>query len=198
MVAILYGSGLPVSEMCRLRTGDIDSMRMRLLIAQGKAGQRYARLTPAGLRVLRCDGVARDLKPPWGRLLSILLALVLWLAGEDRRGSDSRVEPNSRRGGAGPRPRQCSRGKACSAAEASAAPPPRESLPDAVACPSQKRRRTRCGAAIAHERTSGQGRTHGRKTHAATRAQQSLTPDALLRQSPPPARRSHAARRRYR
>jgi len=53
MVAILYGSGLRVSEMCRLRIGDIDSKRMRLLIAQGKTGQRYARLTPAGLKALR-------------------------------------------------------------------------------------------------------------------------------------------------
>jgi hypothetical protein len=33
------------------------------------------------------------------------------------------------------------------------------------------------------------------KARAATRAQQSRTPDALLRQSPPLARRSHAARR---
>lgn len=53
MVATLYGAGLRVSEMCRLRIADVDSKRMRLRIVEGKSHQRYARLTPRTLQALR-------------------------------------------------------------------------------------------------------------------------------------------------
>jgi site-specific recombinase XerD len=65
MVAILYGSGLRVSEMCALRIEDIDSQRMQLRIPQGKTGQRYARLTPAVLSQLRSYYRVRRPKGPY-------------------------------------------------------------------------------------------------------------------------------------
>ena len=65
MVAVLYGCGLRVSEMCAIRICDIDSERMQLRIAQGKTGQRYARLTPAVVRALRAYYRARRPKGPY-------------------------------------------------------------------------------------------------------------------------------------
>jgi site-specific recombinase XerD len=65
MVAVLYGAGLRVSEMCRLRICDVDSKRMRLLILEGKSHQRYARLTPRMLRELRAYFRARRPKGPY-------------------------------------------------------------------------------------------------------------------------------------
>jgi integrase/recombinase XerD len=65
MVAVLYGCGLRVSEMCAIRIEDIDSERMQIRIPQGKTGQRYARLTPAVLRGLRAHYRLRRPKGPY-------------------------------------------------------------------------------------------------------------------------------------
>jgi len=65
MVATLYGTGLRVSEMCHLRIVDIDTKRMRLRVAEGKTGQRYARLTPAVLAALRAHYRLRRPKGPY-------------------------------------------------------------------------------------------------------------------------------------
>jgi integrase/recombinase XerD len=65
MVAVLYGAGLRVSEMCAIRIEDIDSERMQLRIPQGKTGQRYARLTPAVLKALRAHYRLRRPKGPY-------------------------------------------------------------------------------------------------------------------------------------
>jgi integrase len=52
MVSVLYGAGLWVSEMYRLRIEDIDSQRMQLRIVEGKNGDRYVRLAPSVLEAL--------------------------------------------------------------------------------------------------------------------------------------------------
>lgn len=65
MVAVLYGCGLRVSEMCAIGIEDIDSERMQIRIPQGKTGQRYARLTPAVLRALRAYYRLRRPKGPY-------------------------------------------------------------------------------------------------------------------------------------
>lgn len=55
MLAVLYGSGLRVSEACRLKVTDIDSQRMNIRIDQGKGNKdRYSLLSPRLLEVLRC------------------------------------------------------------------------------------------------------------------------------------------------
>jgi site-specific recombinase XerD len=65
MVAVLYGTGLRVSEMCRLRIEDVDSRRMLLRVADGKTGQRCARLTPGVLAALRAHYRVRRPKGPY-------------------------------------------------------------------------------------------------------------------------------------
>lgn len=52
-VMTLYAAGLRVGEACALRICDVDSKRMVLRIADGKAGQRYAPLSPTLLIALR-------------------------------------------------------------------------------------------------------------------------------------------------
>lgn len=50
----LYGSGLRLSEMATLQSGDIDGKRMLLHVRNGKGGkERYAPLTKAGYEALR-------------------------------------------------------------------------------------------------------------------------------------------------
>ena len=50
----LYGSGLRISEMLSLQTGDIDGKRMLLHIRNGKGGkERFTPLTDAGYTALR-------------------------------------------------------------------------------------------------------------------------------------------------
>ncbi len=49
-----YGSGLRISEVCRLQTKDVDSSRMLLHVCEGKGGNdRYALLSSGLLQVLR-------------------------------------------------------------------------------------------------------------------------------------------------
>ena len=53
-IITLYGSGLRISEMLDLRTGDIDGERMLLHVRSGKGRkERYAPLTKASLEALR-------------------------------------------------------------------------------------------------------------------------------------------------
>ena len=50
----IYGSGLRVSEICRLKVEDIDSKRMRIFVLQGKFNRdRYTILSQRGLEALR-------------------------------------------------------------------------------------------------------------------------------------------------
>ena len=50
----LYGSGLRISEMLSLQTGDIDGKRMLLHVRNGKGGkERFTPLTEAGYKALR-------------------------------------------------------------------------------------------------------------------------------------------------
>lgn len=50
----VYGSGLRLSEVAKLKVMDIDSKNMRILIRQGKGGKdRYAILSQANLEILR-------------------------------------------------------------------------------------------------------------------------------------------------
>jgi site-specific recombinase XerD len=65
MVAALYGAGLRVSEMCRLRIADVDSKRMLLRVVDGKNGDRYVRLSPAVLKALRVHYHARRPAGPY-------------------------------------------------------------------------------------------------------------------------------------
>jgi integrase/recombinase XerD len=54
IVATAYGSGLRVSEVCALRSADIDSRQMRIYVCCGKGGKdRYALLSPLVLELLR-------------------------------------------------------------------------------------------------------------------------------------------------
>lgn len=52
-VMTLYAAGLRVGEACALGISDVDSKRMVLCIADGKAGGRYAPLSPTLLIALR-------------------------------------------------------------------------------------------------------------------------------------------------
>jgi integrase/recombinase XerD len=53
-LAVAYGAGLRVSEVCALKVGDVDSQRMALRIEQGKGHKdRYAMLSPVLLERLR-------------------------------------------------------------------------------------------------------------------------------------------------
>ncbi|WP_440998217.1 tyrosine-type recombinase/integrase [Arhodomonas sp. SL1] len=49
MLELCYGCGVRVSEVCRLRVGDIDSQRGQLRVAQGKGGKDRMVLLPASL-----------------------------------------------------------------------------------------------------------------------------------------------------
>lgn len=50
----IYGSGLRVSEICRLKIEDVDSKKMRLFIRQAKFNRdRYTILSQRGLEALR-------------------------------------------------------------------------------------------------------------------------------------------------
>ena len=50
----IYGSGLRISEICRLKVEDIDSKNMRIFIRQGKFNRdRYTILSQRGLEALR-------------------------------------------------------------------------------------------------------------------------------------------------
>lgn len=54
ILSILYGSGLRVSEACRLKVTDIDSQRMNVRVDQGKGNKdRYSLLSPQLLVILR-------------------------------------------------------------------------------------------------------------------------------------------------
>jgi site-specific recombinase XerD len=53
-VLLAYGSGLRVSEIARLKTTDIDSSSMRVLVRDGKGGKdRYTLLSDSALATLR-------------------------------------------------------------------------------------------------------------------------------------------------
>ena len=65
MVAVMYGAGLRVSEMCHLRIQDIDSKRMLLRVVEGKTGDRFVRLSPRLLEALRQHWRARRPKGPY-------------------------------------------------------------------------------------------------------------------------------------
>ncbi len=49
MVGLLYGSGLRLSECCRLRTGDIDFVERRLCVRDGKGRKDRVTLLPSSL-----------------------------------------------------------------------------------------------------------------------------------------------------
>jgi integrase/recombinase XerD len=70
--ATAYGAGLRVSEVVRLRVGDVDSTRMMLRIEQGKGRRdRYAMLSPQLLALLRAwwrEGRRRGVMLPQGWL----------------------------------------------------------------------------------------------------------------------------------
>ena len=54
MLMSVYGAGLRVSELCKLKLGDIDSARVALRVEQGKgAKDRYTLLSPRLLAELR-------------------------------------------------------------------------------------------------------------------------------------------------
>jgi len=54
MVAITYGAGLRISEVCALRKSDIDSQRMQIHVHLGKGKKdRFALLSPMVLELLR-------------------------------------------------------------------------------------------------------------------------------------------------
>jgi integrase/recombinase XerD len=54
ILTTIYASGLRVSELCRLKIGDIDSQRMMLRVVNGKGGKdRYTLLSPMLLKTLR-------------------------------------------------------------------------------------------------------------------------------------------------
>lgn len=58
-----YGAGLRLSEACRLCVGDIDAVRMVLIVRNGKGGRdRYAVLSPVLLDALR--RYYRQVRPP--------------------------------------------------------------------------------------------------------------------------------------
>ena len=65
LLCCAYGSGLRVSEACKLCVGDIDAQRMVLVVREGKGGRdRYALLSPVLLDALRrYNRVARPLQP---------------------------------------------------------------------------------------------------------------------------------------
>ena len=74
MLAILYGSGLRVSEVARLKVADIDSARNVLWVRSGKGRKDRQALWPPKLRELasfkrrsRTDGVRSDPVVPSGR-----------------------------------------------------------------------------------------------------------------------------------
>lgn len=104
MVALLYGCGLRVSEMCALRIEDIDSDRMQIRIPQGKTGQRYARLTPAVLKALRAHYRLRRPKGPYlfpgrgtGRPMTrVAVAKALAIVSEEL-GFSKRIHPHALR-----------------------------------------------------------------------------------------------------
>ena len=53
-LAVAYGAGLRVSEVCALKVSDVDSTRMVLRVEQGKGHKdRYAMLSPTLLELLR-------------------------------------------------------------------------------------------------------------------------------------------------
>ncbi|HXK12677.1 MAG TPA: integron integrase [Vicinamibacteria bacterium] len=52
MVALLYGSGLRVSECCRLRVRDVDFSRSQLVVRDGKGDKDRTTLLPARLQPL--------------------------------------------------------------------------------------------------------------------------------------------------
>ena len=50
----IYGAGLRISELARLRTQDIDSEQMRIFVSRGKGGKdRYTLLSQQNLEILR-------------------------------------------------------------------------------------------------------------------------------------------------
>ncbi len=53
MIATTYGAGLRISEVCSLRTSDVDSQRMRILIHGKGKKERYCLLSPMILELLR-------------------------------------------------------------------------------------------------------------------------------------------------
>jgi site-specific recombinase XerD len=54
MLMTIYGGGLRLSEVCKLKVSDIDSKSMRIFIRNGKGGKdRYTLLSQANLEVLR-------------------------------------------------------------------------------------------------------------------------------------------------
>jgi site-specific recombinase XerD len=54
MIMTLYGGGLRLSEICKLRVSDIDSESMRIFINHGKGGKdRYTILSQTNLEILR-------------------------------------------------------------------------------------------------------------------------------------------------
>ena len=54
IIFLAYGSGLRISEICTLKTTDIDSKQMRILVHRGKGGkERYTILSRTTLEALR-------------------------------------------------------------------------------------------------------------------------------------------------
>lgn len=59
---VAYSAGLRVSEVCALRTEDIDSGRMLIRVRESKTGERYVMLSPRALEALR--DYWRRVRPP--------------------------------------------------------------------------------------------------------------------------------------
>ena len=54
MFMTVYGGGLRISELCNLKTSDIDSKNMRILVREGKESKyRYTLLSQTNLKILR-------------------------------------------------------------------------------------------------------------------------------------------------
>ena len=104
LCATIYGTGLRVSEACRLQTGDIDAKREVIHVRNGKGGkERLVGLSPVLLKLLRLYWKVERPKAPWmftsrsgGPLGRKTLSRVLALATE-RSGIQKRVTAHTLR-----------------------------------------------------------------------------------------------------